>query len=222
MQMIRGMVQLLCFNILLVNLLACYAQTKHSNRKKTGWNPVLLMEYNPSTVKYDQFPLSLKPMCEKYLADENNTIYAQIKLGGAEYIANMGDWHSNVEEYDNGELILVGDGTCQSSELEWTLMSLPPKNGYHVAESKETFPGRDSPRECVPGQCHPVFRSANEEVALRNFVRDSIQRSIKAYGGDVLFRQLGCKSEVNAELLDSGYIIVLQELKAFCLNKPQK
>ena len=211
----------MCCCILLLNYVGSYAQTKNSTKRQTLWNPVLLIEYDPSKVKYEQFPLNSNAMCAKYLADESNMIYAHIILGNSKYLANMGIWHSNVEEYDSGELILVYGDKCQSFDLEWTLMALPPKDGYQATESKETFPGRDSPQECVQGQCHPVFRSANEELLLRNFVKDAIQRAIKAYGSDALFRAQACKPEEEKELSDSGYVIVLQELRTYCSNVPQ-
>ncbi len=100
-------------------------------------------------------------------------------------------------------------------------MALPPKNGYHAPASKEALPWFDSPNECINGQCHLVFRSFNEEQLMRNFVKDAIQRAITAYGGDTAFRSQACKPKEDKELSDSGYTVVLQELKAYCSKAPQ-
>jgi hypothetical protein len=184
-------------------------------------NPVLLLEYDISKVKYEQFPITYIEMCAKELSGEKyRRIYARIRSGESEYLANMGVWNSNIEDYNEGDLILIKNNKCEMFGIGGALMALPPKNGYHKTTSKDTLPWFDSPNECVNGQCHLVFRSIQEEQLMRSFVRDAIQRAITAYGGDVHFRVQACKPEEEKELSEAGFSIVLQELKAYCSKAP--
>jgi hypothetical protein len=221
--MIRECVQVLFCLLLPIYSVELNAQTKNSTKSETGLNPVLMMSYDPSKVKYEAFPDASKVACAKELSGESSRrIYARIKSGESEYLANMGFWHTNAEEYNNGELIRIQGNKCKLFDIGGALMALPPKNGYHPAPSKIELPWFDSPNECTNGQCHLVFRSANEELLLRSFVKDAIQRAITAYGGDAPFRTQACKPKEEKELSDDGYIIVLQELKAYCSTVPGK
>jgi hypothetical protein len=196
------------------------AQTKNTTKRPISFNPVLRMIFDPSKVKYEEFPVQFKLTCAKLLAHETNKmIYARVRLGDSEYLAERGNISDPEEEAMNiGDIIWIRGNSCQPLGIDLTLSSLPPKNGYRAAASKDTFPNQDSPNECVPGQCHYVFRSAQEEELLHNFVRDAIQRAIKAYGGDSSFRAHACKPEEEKELSEAGYVIVLQELRAYCSN----
>jgi hypothetical protein len=221
-----------CVSVLFCLLILIYfvelkAQSKKSAKSEANWNPVLAVDYDPSKVRYEKFPITTKALCAKEISglsgEHDSTIYAHIRSGGAEYFAVMGYYNSNVEEYNEGEILEIQGNKCQQLDLGWTLMSRPPKNGYSNGAYKETFPGVDSPRECSDsGECHPVFRYANEELLLRSFVKDAIQRAVASSSGDAPFRSQACKPAEEKELLGTGFIVVLQEIKNYCSNVPGK
>ena len=218
-------IQFLCCCVLLVNSAVSDSQARKLPRDKIAWNPVLQLTTRD---KYERFSGAYKSLCAKEISglseEHNSTIYAHIRSGGADYFAIMGDYSSNVEEYNVGEIVDIQGNKCQILDIEATLSTVPPKNRYRAAAFKETFPGPSSPEECVPEprQCHYVFRSANEELLLRNFVKDAIQRAITSSGGDAPFRAQACKPEEEKALLDDGFVLVLQEIKNYCSNVPGK
>jgi hypothetical protein len=219
--MIKKTILALCCCILLIIAVVSDSQTKKSPQNKISGNPVLRLATKD---KYERFSGAYKSLCAKELSGEHDsTIYAHIRSGGAEYFAVMGYFNSSTDEYNEGEILEIQGNKCQQLDLGWTLMSRPPRNGYSNGAYKETFPGNDSPRECSASvECHPVFRSANEELLLGNFVKDAIQRAVASSGGDAPFRAQACKPEEEKALLDTGFIVVLQEIKNYCSNIPGK
>jgi len=215
----REAIQVLCSCVLFLGSVGSSAQVRKSTKNETRINPVLLMEYDPSKVRYGQFPASFEHACAKLFNQETNQmIYAEVQVGDSVYLAEMGHYSDAEREnsFNIGDIIWVQGNKCQPLGIDLTLSALPPKSGYRAATANQTFPGPDSPHECVPGQCHYVLRSADEEHILRGFVKDAIQRAITAYGGDASFRAQACKPEEEEELSEAGYIIVLQELRAYC------
>jgi hypothetical protein len=96
-------------------------------------------------------------------------------------------------------------------------MTVPPRNGYRVTASDDRLPGDESPTEAIPPAAYiPVFRSAKEEFLLRAFIKDAIQRAIKAYNSETIFRSQACPPKLAAQFGDGGYPIVMEELKAYC------
>ena len=224
-EMIKESVHVLCCYALLFSSVVSCIQAKESAISQTIWNPVLhlTIEYDPSKAKYENFPGVFKAMCAKTLAGESDiAVFARIRSGESEYFANMGVWNSKeVEDVNEGDLIRIQGNKCMMFDIGGALMALPPTNGYKATTSRDTLPWFDSPNECVNGICHLVFRSSSEELLMRRFVKDAIQHAIKAYGSDALFRAQACKPEEEKELSDSGYVIVLQELKTYCSKVPQ-
>lgn len=124
---------------------------EENSKNDTRMNPVLLMEYDPSKVKYEQFPVNFKALCSKSLADEKNMVYARISLGESEYIANRGTYKiSDIEDVNEGNVILIEGGKCQSFDIIPMLSTQRPDNGYRSAAPAETFPDPGSPEE---GDC---------------------------------------------------------------------
>jgi hypothetical protein len=102
-------------------------------------------------------------------------------------------------------------------DLDCVLSLRPPRTGYkgvsstvRLRDDAETFEG-------YPPNRHVVFMSIGEENLFRQFVRDAIQRDVKAHGGDKSFRSQAC---IHSVLLQADYPIVLQELKAYCASSP--
>lgn len=63
-----------------------------------------------------------------------------------------------------------------------------------------------------------------DEATQRGLVRDALQRGIRAYGGDVLFRKKAC-SQNSPEINNSSPYyepIIRQELQAYCSMAPQQ
>jgi hypothetical protein len=165
---------------------------------------------------YGVLPLEVKQLCKKVLTGWKDpfTVYAYVKSGEYEYYAVWGT--GGDEEYDRAAALEIRGNVCRRTDLEQVLDAQPPRNGYHGEPSVIGLPWDDSPFEGAPPNRITVFRSAKEETLFREFVRDAIQRAVKAYGGDKSFRSQVCKSKVEAEISQTGDLFVLQEVRAYC------
>ena len=171
---------------------------------------------------YEVLPQAVKQLCKRELNGWKNpfTVYAHIKSGEYEYYAV---WEDSIteDEYDRARALEIHGNVCRGSDLEQVLAAQPPRNGYHGETSVVKLPWDDSPTEDTALVRLTVFRSVKEESLFREFIRDAIQRGVKAYGGNEPFRSQVCKSKVEADISQAGYVIVLQELKAYCSKVPQ-
>jgi hypothetical protein len=213
--MFTKLMQLIVADFLLMIAAECYAQ----------YNPILMIGTNRPNSHYEVLPQDVRSKCTRAIGPYKTdpfVVYAHIRKSSYEYYAEWGtNKNRKDDEYDQGATLLEIHGReCKSWELEGTLMAVPPRNGYHGSTSEARLPGDDSPTEDSPLVRHFVFRSAEEESLLREFIRDTIYRAIKTYGGDTPFRAVACKPQ--EELTDSGFIVVLQELKSYCSRAPGK
>jgi len=192
----------------------------------TQENPIFLIGVNPPNAHYDVLPKVIEDVCKRELGKYETDpflVYAHIKVGNYEYFAEWGtNTRRDLDQYDQATLLTIHGDKCKASDLDDTLLAVPPQKGYSGDSSGVRLPGPDSPLEGSPPNRSYVFRSSQEEVLLRDFVRDAIRHAVKAYGGDAPFRAAACTAKVEAQLSDSGYVIVLQELKAYCTMPPTK
>ena len=165
---------------------------------------------------YEVLPQAVKQLCKKELSGWKDpfTVYAHVKSAEFEYYAVWGS--GSEDEYDRASALEIHGNVCRAADLEQVLGAQPPRNGYRGATSVAKLPWNDSPFEGTPPNRVTVFRSVEEEMLFRKFVRDAIQRDVKAHGGDKLYKQEACKESVESELQGAGYVVVLEELKAYC------
>jgi hypothetical protein len=189
------------------------------------YNPILMIGSVSPKSRYEVLPQDVRNKCTRAIGPYKTdpfVVYAHIKNNSYEYYAEWGtNKNQKDDEYDQGATLLEIHGSeCKAWDIDGTLMALPPRNGYHGSNSETRLPGPTSPTQDSPFVRNYVFRSVEEELLLREFVRDTINRAIKTYGGETPFRSVACKAEVEKELTDAGYIIVRQELMAYCSKVP--
>jgi hypothetical protein len=189
------------------------------------YNPILMIGFVPPKFHYEILPQDIKNKCIRAIGPYKTDpfeVFAHIKNDNYEYYAEWGtNKNQKDDEYDQGATLLEIHGSeCKAWDIDSTLMAIPPRNGYHGSNSETRLPGPTSPTENTPLVRNYVFRSAEEESLLRSFIKDAIQRAIKAYNSEKLFRIHACPPKLAAEFGDGGYPIVMQELKAYCAVPP--
>lgn len=163
-------------------------------------NPVFLIGAGPHEAHYEVLPPSIKETCKGRLGNDEIdpfTVYAHIRTSNYEYYVEWGDVRPGHEEYDRASLLMIHENKCINLDLETTLGMIPANGGY-------------SPT------------AAQEKQLVRPLIKDAIKRAIIVYGGDAAFRVQACNSQVEKELSNAGYVIVRQELKAYCSTVPGK
>jgi hypothetical protein len=184
-------------------------------------NPIFLVCADSPNPHYDVLPRTVRNMCRRGLSNYKDPfqVFAYLRIGDNEYYAEWGYiTRRDLEEYDRASLLMIHGNVCKVWDIEDTLVAVPPQKGYSGTASEDGLPGPGSPTENTPLVRYTVFRSAKEENLFREFVRDAIQRAIKAYGGVTPFKAKACSPKVETQLSDYGYPIVLQELKNYCTN----
>lgn len=182
-----------------------------------GQSPFLIDSTPVSTTRFELLPEAVRRTCKKALGLQNGPIriYAYASGNGFQYYAIFADGMKGDESYDGSVLELHGS-ECDDMDLEGMLLTHIPKDGYPWAPPEVRLLGDSGPSEGTPPNRVPVLRSAGEEKLFREFIRDAIQRDVKAYGGEAPYKQQACRQSVFAGLSQVGYVIVLQELKAYC------
>ena len=185
-------------------------------------SPFLIDTVAVSSSHFELLPQAIKQVCMKALTLQKGPliVHAHVKGGGGEYYAVWDD-SSNNDEYYGGSILEIRGGACKGYDLEKVLATHTPRSGYRGISHEVGFPGDDAPIEGKPPNQVWVFRSAEEENLFREFVRDAIRRDVKAHGGDIPYRLQACKPSVETNLSQAGYVVVLQELKAYCSKAPQ-
>lgn len=186
-------------------------------------NPLWGFQYDVNKVRYDTLSSSLYTLCAKKLYPGIPPIYilAHIEAGGYDFYAEKNFLKPGISDNGFGAILQISGKECHVLDLDWTLSGAPPAKGYSNTESnKDTFPGVGAERHCVFGECYYELRSAKEESILKQLVKDAIQRGIRAYGGGEIFRKKVCIAEVQSDLRDSRYVIVLHELESYCSAAP--
>jgi hypothetical protein len=214
--MLTKSMRLMVAGILLMIATESYAQ----------YNPILMIGSVSPKSRYEVLPQEVRNKCKRVIernATDPFTVFAHITSGNYEYYAEWGNSKRRGDDDEDGASILMIHGSeCKESDLQRALMTVPPRNGYRGTTSDDRLPGDDSPTEAIPPAAHiPVFRSAKEESLLRAFVRDAIQRAIKAYNSETVFKAQACPPKLAAQFGDGGYTIVMQELKAYCSQVPK-
>ena len=172
----------------------------NATRSYTQYNPVFLIGTSPHEAHYEVLPPSIKETCKGRLGNDEIdpfTVYAHIKTSNYEYYVEWGDVRRGHEEYDRASLLMIHENKCKNLDLETTLGMIPANGGYSAT-------------------------AAQEEQLVRPLIKDAIKRAITAYGGDAPFRALACKPEEEKVLSEAGFVIVRQELRAYCSSVPGK
>jgi hypothetical protein len=186
-------------------------------------SPFLVDTVAVSSSHFEVLPQAIKQVCKKVLTLQKGPLIVYAHIKGAEYdYYAVWDESSNRDEYYEGSILEIRGGLCKGYDLEPLLATHVPRNGYRGGSHEAGLPGDDAPIEGTPPNQVWVFKSAEEEDLFRQLVRDAIQRDAKAHGGDIPYRLQACKPSVEANLSQAGYVVVLQELKAYCSQTPQK
>jgi len=151
-------------------------------------SPFLIDSVVGPSAHFEVLPQTVKQTCKKALGLQMGVlrVYAHVRSGEFEYYAVFDEGLKD-DEYYGGSILEVHGSACAGSDLEGILANQVR-----------------------------AFRPLEDDVVFRKFVRDAIQRDVKAHGGDAQYRPEACKQSVEARLQQAGYAIVHQELKAYC------
>ncbi len=207
---------------LLLSCIALGAQAKHSKKPMSELveNPVLGIAYDPLVVHYEMVSYEFRKICPKHNY-KPQAIYAHVRSGSADYyVTALID--PRVDDDAAIAIILVNNGTCVDGDSQWAYSGIPPKDGYLETGTVEQIPGQNAPEIADnPGDFHYVLRSAHEEWILRSLDKDALQRGIRAYGNESLFRKAFCDHESKYKRT-YPYVIDEQEFGAFCSKQNEK
>jgi hypothetical protein len=212
--------------VLCLSILANGQTSKHTVEAKT---PAFLSEpffdiaYNPSKVHYDPVPLAFVKVCKHTYQHEY--VYAYLKSGDAEYFVISG--YSSDQDGDSlGYVAMIRANHCDSADLTNTYVGIPPQNGYNDTKNEEGIPGKNAPSVRDPGEFgamgnyHYILRSSHEEEILRGLLQDNFKRGVRAFGGEIQYKQIICTSKMMKDFSGYADMITEQELKSFCSQSP--
>ena len=212
--------------VLCFSLLAGSQTSKHTLEAKA---PSLLSEpffdipYNPSKVHYDPVPPSFVKACKRNYQHEY--VFAYLKSGDVEYFVISG--YSSDQDGDSlGYVAMIRGNYCDSADLANTYVGVPPPNGYTDTKNEEGLPGKNAPSVRDPGEFgamgnfHYVLRSSHEEKILRGLLQDNFKRGVRAFGGEIQYKQIVCTPKMIKDFSGYADAITEQELKSLCSRSP--
>ena len=178
-------------------------------------DPMFGLVYDAAKLHYDPMPASIRRICPDFNQGTFWT-YAHIQRGPTEYFVVMGVGPDQSGDSLGGALEVTGS-RCSDGDSLQMLSGFVPVGGYGAGRTPPGLPGGGAKRICERspfGPCHYVLRSAEEEMILRDLVKDALVRATRAWGSAGVFRQQACKP---SHLEKIPYTpIVREELARFC------
>jgi hypothetical protein len=121
---------------------------------------------------------------------------------------------------------MIHGNHCDSADLKNTYVGVPPPNGCADTKNEEGLPGKNEPDVRDPGESgamgnyHYILRSSHEEKILRGLLQDNFQRGVRAFGGEIQYKQIICTAKMMIDFSGYADVITEQELKSFCSHSP--
>lgn len=211
--MLKTANSMITYMALLVVLSIANAQdAKHVRHLQV--DPIMGLDFDASKLSFAELPAQDRAVCANHFSYDRPPYYvfAHIKSGAYELFAVKG--HQK-DDYGYGLLLAIHNNRCYEGDLD-DILKGRPSSKYSEDESYFKYPGEGAKLICGQENCFYNLRSQNEEEVLRQLVRSNIQLEIKAYGSDESFRTKLCINDSYKSLIDSGYYILIQEMKLFC------
>jgi hypothetical protein len=216
----------LCATVCICSEISLFPQTaqKAENRvPKVLTEPVFGITYDPSKVHFEIVPPPVRYLCS--VTFDHEYVHAHVKSGKTDYYVISG-YSLNQDGDSFGYIAMVVGKHCETYDMQSAFLGEPPAQAYGITSTIEQIPGkgaeyvRDFGVSGIMGNYHYIFRSEHEESLVHLLIRDSLDRSSRAFGGRQKYQSKVCTADQLGIWSESSERASRDELQKFCSDSP--